>query len=411
MSPLPTHRGAVMFPLGDADRCVKCGLCLPHCPTYAQTGNEADSPRGRITLMQGLASGWVAPTDALQTHLDGCLSCRACEPVCPAKVPYGRLMDAGRAMLMQKVPARAWRSRMLGAALTHTVIRRGIAMLLWAYQRTGLQGLIRCTHLLGRGRIARLESLLPRIDLPLPLRVAATDSASKQVALFTGCVSELADRQTLQDALRVLARLNVRVRVPRAQGCCGALHQHAGDAARAAQLAQRNLQAFAGDDAVLCSASGCGASLLEYPEIVGAEGLKFSGRVRDLSAFIVENWRDLPLKPLHARVALHTPCTLKNVMRQPHAARRLLEKIPGLEIIELDPRDRCCGAAGSYFVTHAEMADALLAPKLDAIQNLAPDFIVSSNIGCALHLAAGARRSGLKAELLHPVSLLVRQLA
>jgi glycolate oxidase iron-sulfur subunit len=410
MPATPTSVLPAPFPLADADLCVKCGLCLPHCPTYLQSQNEADSPRGRIALMQGLASGVIPPGPKLEAHLDGCLSCRACEPVCPAKVPYGRLIDAGRELLLRRNPRRGTPTRFIGYWLTRPAARNFAARLLWLYQRLGLQWLLRRSRLLGRGRLARLESLLPRMRLPSSLRNPVTD-AGAEVSLFTGCMGELADRQTLDDALSVLARLGIATSVPPTQGCCGALHQHAGMREQAAQLARNNLAAFGGDAVILSGASGCGATLKEYPELLGQAGGEFSARVEDLSSFLLSRWPlDLPLKTLKARIAIHTPCTLKNVMKQADAVHALLQKIPGVTVMTLDPSERCCGAAGSYFLTQPEMADRLLQQKLEAVRRLAPDIIVSSNIGCSLHLAAGLRRAALSVELLHPVSLIARQL-
>jgi glycolate oxidase iron-sulfur subunit len=211
--------------------------------------------------------------------------------------------------------------------------------------------------------------------------------------------------------LQVLANLGIKADVPSGQGCCGALHQHNGFPLDAAKLAQNNLQAFAGSRPIISSASGCGATLMEYPELLGTSSTAFSKRVQDLSSFLLSQWpQDLALKPLQARVAIHTPCTMKNVVKGSDAIRALIEKIPGVEIVALDDKDRCCGAAGSYFITQPAMADQLLEAKLNMARMLAPDIILSSNIGCSLHLAAGLRRTGIKVELLHPVSLLARQL-
>ena len=410
MSPPSSPATVSEFPYADADLCVKCGLCLPHCPTYTQTQHEADSPRGRIALMQGLANGLILSSDGLTTHLDGCLSCRACETVCPAKVPYGRLMDSGRALLNQKNPRANTAIRLISFWLTRNTARKFAATFLWLYQRSGLQSVLRRSHLLGKGRVARLDSLLPRISLPLPLK-DSFPSEQASVSLFSGCTGELADRQTLQDALHVLAKLGVKANVPHGQGCCGALHQHNGFPSEAAQFAQNNLQAFAGTTPIISSASGCGATLMEYPELIGASGVAFSKRVQDLSSFLLSRWPDdLVLKPLKARIAIHTPCTMKNVVKGGNAVRALIEKIPGVEIVELDSKDRCCGAAGSYFITQPAMADQLLEEKLNMTRALTPDIILSSNIGCSMHMAAGLRRAGIKVELLHPVSLLARQL-
>lgn len=399
------------FPYADADLCVKCGLCLPHCPTYLQTQHEGDSPRGRIALMQGLANEMIPAGDSVVQHLDGCLSCRACETVCPAKVPYGRLMDSGRALLQRKNVRPDTAIRLISFWLTNRTARGFAATLLCLYQRTGLQAVLRRLHLLGRGRVARLDSLLPRVSLPRSITGTAT-SASASASLFSGCTGELADRQTLQDALKLLGKLGIKTDVPTAQGCCGALHQHNGLPDEAAKLAQNNVKAFPGMTPVISCASGCGATLMEYPELLGPAGAPFSQRVQDLNTFLLDHGaKDLALKPLTARVAIHTPCTMKNVVKGGDAVHALIGKIPGVEIVTLDAKDRCCGAAGSYFITQPTMADQLLEDKLDQVRTLAPDIILSSNIGCSMHLAAGLRRAGLKVELLHPASLLARQLA
>lgn len=402
---------ATVFPLAEADLCVKCGLCLPHCPTYRQTQHEGDSPRGRIALMQALATDLIPLTPKLEQHLDGCLSCRACEPVCPAHVPYGKLLDAGRELLLQKRPQRADGLRRLAPWLVRPGLRNVLGLTLWIYQRCGLQWLIRRSGILGHSRLARLESLLPRLSFPLPLSAAV--SAPAQVSLFTGCTGTLADRETLTDTLRVLQRLGIPADIPQPQGCCGALHQHAGMTAAASTHARQNIAAFSSQSTpVLCTASGCAATLLEYGQLAGGAGGAFSERVQDITAFLAAHWSDrVKLRPLQARVGLHTACTMKNVVKQSSAAKALLQKIPGLELVELDASAQCCGAAGSYLIQQPGMADRLLERKLDSAKQLMPDYIVSGNIGCSLHLAAGLRRAGLsKTTVLHPVTLLARQL-
>lgn len=401
------------FPLAEADLCVKCGLCLPHCPTYAMTHHEGDSPRGRIALMQGLATSMLPPTPKLAEHLDGCLSCRACEPVCPAKVPYGRLIDAGRAMLNATAPQRSRLPHALGLVLTQRLLRQLLVLLGWLYQRSGLQRLLRACALLGNGRLARLESLLPRIPLRPFASYTGAKSGEAPVALFTGCVSEVADADTLRATQRLLDRLGIAVAIPSSQTCCGALYQHAGLQDRAADCAQRNADAFRGSGAVLGTASGCTATLLDAQQLIGDDGAALRNATRDIHDFLLERWDDsLRLKPLPLRVAVHTPCTLRNVIGGSGKVTALLRKIPQIELVELDAGQSCCGAAGSYFLSQPEMADRLLSSKLESAERLAPQIIVSSNIGCSLHLAAGLRRRGATApELLHPVQLLARQLA
>jgi glycolate oxidase iron-sulfur subunit len=237
------------------------------------------------------------------------------------------------------------------------------------------------------------------------------------VALFTGCIASAVDRETLESAIRLLTWLGIEVRVPAGQACCGALHLHAGDAAGAARLAARNLEAFdiADVDAVISVASGCGATLGEYfQQSTDPRAAAFSARVRDLSQFLVDTpWPEaLRPAPLNGTVAVHDPCSLANVMHAQAAPYRLLERIPGLRVAGLAENPICCGGAGAYLLDHPRMADDLRRAKLAHIRALAPDAVITSNLGCALHLAAGLRDDGgPPLEVLHPATLLARQIA
>jgi glycolate oxidase iron-sulfur subunit len=404
------------FPLADADLCVKCGLCLPHCPTYQLSRDEGDSPRGRIALMQGLMTGLIGPGARLDAHLDGCLACRACESVCPAEVPYGRLIDAGRAELARRDPGRTRLIRGMGVVLTRAWLRRGLGWLLWCYQACGLQRLVRRLHLLGSGPLARLDSLLPPLKPPRGWQSVypATGECHGRVSLFIGCVSELAEGQALRDGITLLTRLGYEVRVPPTQTCCGALHQHNGLPKPAQSLAARNLAGF-GDDslAVVGTSSGCTATLREYDELLPASDCgSFTHRVQDIGVFLAGalGWERLRFRALAQTVAVHEPCTLRNVLKGGSAAYALLGRIPQLNIQPLAGNARCCGAAGSYFLTETGTADTLAADKLASITQSAPDWLVSSNVGCALQLGGALRRAGQPVPVLHPVSLLVRQL-
>lgn len=399
------------IPLQAADQCVKCGMCLPHCPTYGATLDEAESPRGRLALMQGMANGVLVPDAAAEAHLDGCLTCRACEVVCPAQVPYGRLIDAAREQLALRRPQRTRVARLMAAVLTRPALRTLMLLPLWLYQRLGLQALVRRLGLLGHGRLARLESLLPRLHFPRRPGASATP-ATADVLLFTNCTSPLVEPRALQAAVTLLEALGCRVAVPPGQACCGAQHLHAGLPAAARACAQRNLAAFAGAAPVAGIASGCTAQLLEYePLLGGAEAAAFRRRVRDVGAFVLAHPRfgELRFAPLDARVLVHTPCTQRNVVKAPDTTRWLLERIPELRVEALD--SACCGAAGSYFVTQPEMADALLRPKVEAVRRAQPQLLASSNVGCAMHLAAGLRRAGLSVRVVHPLELLAQQTA
>jgi glycolate oxidase iron-sulfur subunit len=397
------------FPVAGADQCVKCGMCLPHCPTYRITLNEAESPRGRIALMQGLASGQLEASPALQGHLDRCLTCRACEVVCPADVPYGTLIDSARELLAQRDPSRNRSARLMGAVMTRAPLRFAAALLLWLYQRLGLQRLVRATRLLGRGDLARLESLLPPIHLP---RLPATRArGGEPVALFANCTSPLVEPHALDAAVLLLEQLGCEVRVPAGQGCCGAIHQHAGLPGAARACAQRNLRVFAGPEPVLGIASGCTAQLVEYDLLAGPAAKDFAARTHDLHRWLAAHPRLAALRfaPLAARVLLHTPCTLRNVVKGEGAVRALLERIPGLQVESLETG--CCGAAGSYFLTQPALADALAQARVEQVRARQPDLVLSSNHGCAIHLGAALRRAGVTVPVWHPLRLLAQQLS
>ena len=403
-----------------------CGLCLPHCPTYLKTRDEGESPRGRIALMHALAGGELELSARLEQHLDRCLACRACEAVCPSGVPYGELIDATRAEIERRRP-RPWPQRLarriaLDGLIARKPMLRAAGNLLRAYQRVGLQRLLQRSGMLRRLGVERLEALLPA----LPPRPHWRDyypprgELRGRVALFTGCITELADAPTLQAAISVLTGLGMGVHVPRDQVCCGALHLHNGAPEQACRLAARNLAAFGSldVDAVVSVASGCGAQLREYDRLMrgyapGPDAVaRFSRSVRDISEFLAGlAWpSEIEIKPLPVRVAVHDPCSLTHVMRRQHDPYTLLGRIPGVELIPLPDNARCCGAAGSYLLTQPGMAQALLEDKIARLRALAPAILVTSNVGCALHLAAGIRQAGIAIEVLHPVVLLERQL-
>ncbi len=383
--------------LADADLCVKCGLCLPHCPTYRLTQHEADGPRGRIALTQGLLNGALQPSSALNAHLDGCLSCRACEAVCPAKVPYGRVLDSARAVLA--TPQRTRLTRLLAVVLDSPVLRALARSALWLLSARRDQphapmrgpGWWQARPVVRRWRAVRSDSPAPA-------------AGQKAIGLFTGCVSDITERAVLQDAATLLRAAGRVVVIPADQGCCGALQQHGGLPAAAAARAERNARAFAGCDQVLSLATGCGAGLRD----LGGKAL--AGKTADLCAALAQALDAQPLTfaPTTRRVGIHTACTQAHVFGATQAVWQLLQRIPGITLVDLAPASGCCGAAGTAFISQPTQAAQLLAPKLAAAQGV--DVVVSANIGCSLHLLAGLRREGRGVEVLHPVSLLAQAL-
>ena len=394
------------FPLADSDQCVKCGLCLPHCPTYKLSLHEGDSPRGRIALMQGLAQQLVDTESTAAAHLDGCLVCRACEPVCPAKVPYGRLIDAGRKGL--------WRSGHRPGAAWHL-------LQFFRLSPTRINVLVRLLYIARRSGLASLAKALPSplfrraghylASAGAPPRPGKRNEQpdSARVNLFLGCVARSLDHSVLHATVRVLNAINIGVNVSRAQGCCGAMDAHAGDAETAVRLAERNIAAFDNNCPVISTASGCGLQLKEYDEWAGEAGRSTGNRVHDVMHFIHQRQAQLPdLRHAYANVVVHSPCTLKNAMREA-GTFDVLQRIAGLEIRTLQHRD-CCGAAGSYLFEHAATADALGERLLDALGNDIPDIFVTSNTGCAIHLRRLAKERNLSMQVLHPIEVLAASL-
>ena len=400
-----------MNDLSATDRCVKCGLCLPHCPTFALTGNEADSPRGRISLMQALGEETTAYSPGLFRHLDQCLQCGACEAMCPSKVPFGQLMDNARAVLEPQRKRTLLQKATRRAGLNLVASQQGSALLAGAlngYRRFGLQRL--AGHLPLPAAIRRLNALLPTAPQRQALTAHTPGGGTRGKAhLFRGCAGSSFDQQTLDATQQLLQKLGYQVSIPDRQGCCGALHQHNGEPAAAAQLAEINLHAFAGnDDPVIATASACSAQLLAYRELYrGTAAATFTQRVCDILHFLnARHAQELHFRPCAQRVALYMPCTHRNSLGQAQDVMQVLERVPGLEVLLLNPDGGCCGAAGSYMLSQPQLSDALRDKVLDRIADSGAGTLLTTNIGCSLHLQAGLRQRNLTVEVLHPVVLL-----
>jgi glycolate oxidase iron-sulfur subunit len=445
--------------LAEANRCVSCGLCLPHCPTYRLTLSEADSPRGRIALISGVVEERIPMSTRFASHMDSCLTCRACEAVCPNKVSFGRLMDGTRAMMeslppdpAEVQPARKkseFRKWMEAELIARPLRIDALRPLVRFYQRSGLQKWLRRSGLLGRTPLALLEAQLPCMESIGSIGGPAGGSRywravyppvgkpRGQVALFLGCVARLTDIETINAGILVLNKLGYAVHVPRMQTCCGALHQHGGDQRMAEQLAFQNMEAFNELDvsAIISVASGCGAQLSEYPITSASQahaqrnGGKlpleaqespqaryFNAQVFDINEFLAAagGWDGVNLAPLPHTIAVHEPCSLRNVLRASSHAYALLARIPEARIVALGGNDQCCGAAGTYFLDQPEMAQALLRDKLAAVKTSGARYLATSNVGCSMHIASGlretARETASRTEVLHPVTLLARQM-
>jgi len=378
--------------LEEADHCVKCGLCLPVCPTYRLAVLEAESPRGRIALIQGLLQGGLARAPSLERHLDSCLGCRACEAACPSGVHYGALIDGARTRLRRP---RGIGRRALLALASRPRWFAGASALARALGLRRLAGWL--PDPLGRwlGFVAPAPAPAPRT-----LSAAPRGASRGRVGIFLGCVAREADAAVHRSAARLLAALGYGVVCPADQGCCGAMHLHAGLPEQAARLAETNGRAFTGLglEAILVTATGCGAVLREHgPGVAAVDLLGFLARA---------DWSGLEAHADPVRVAVHLPCSARDAGLAVADVLGLLARIPGVEAMPIDPGLGCCGAAGTYMLHHAATADALRQGVLDAVAATGAKVLVTANTGCAMHLRAGLAARGLRVRVAHPVELL-----
>lgn len=403
---------ANFFPFDDAPRaeqyepCIKCGLCLDSCPTFQETGEELESPRGRVQLIAAVARGTVPLAAPKVAHtLFSCLDCRACEVACPSGVPIGSLIERGRAQVVRqeaKAPP-GGRPASVDAA-TRLALRHLIAhprRLRWAgkvtafAQRRGfLRGRIGQRLPVGMRRLA--QSLPPLEPRPRELRGRTQARGGRPAALFLGCVMDVVFHGANEATLRVLERNGYTVRVPGGQRCCGALAIHAGDREAARRLARANIEAFlsAPADYVVTNAGGCGAALKEYPEwfeddsVYAERAREFSAKVRDLSQVLVEGGFRPPTGRVSSTVAYQASCHLQNVMKAEGEPLAVLSSIPGVTVRPMADPARCCGSAGIYNLTHPETAERLLARKMaDVPEDV--DTVVTANPGCWMQLLHG----------------------
>ncbi len=383
-----------------ADQCVKCGLCLPVCPTYEKRRNEADSPRGRIALIQGWLMDDLELTPTLAGHLDGCLTCRACERACPSLVAYGRLIDGAKARRVAQMTAwqRFWQRGWL-LALSDARLAGVFGQVSRFYRLSGLARLTEWLRLMPFRRLQPWHRLATALAITARY-IAPRDPPVADLDLFIGCQGATAQGRAIEAALKICERLGLRVRSGSA--CCGALLRHNGYPHDADQHRADCIRFYAGRPLVGL-ASACLVELREEPALSHAQEIcDFLDRCVWPAA--------IRLRPLQARVLVHEPCSHQFLPGGNAAVYRLLTRIPALEVAPLPGNDRCCGAAGTYLFQQPEMAQRLLEDKLTTLAELEPKIIVTTNPGCALHLIAGVREAGLSIEVCHPVELIARQM-
>lgn len=374
-----------------ADQCVMCGMCLPYCPTYQVSQHEAESPRGRISLIKALAENKLTTSKALDEHIQSCTGCLQCQQICPAKVDYQVIIDQGRNLYRSKQNfTRRWLQTLSVATATHQ----------WGHTAARLT-----SHTIKWLPVAnRHVRLLQQVSRENNYQLPAQQYTS-EVNIFPGCTGNLLDQQTLNSLIELLAAINVKAILPNTIMCCGALSQHSGQLNKAELTIYKLKQYLSAQSSniLLSIASGCGRQLGER---LSNSSIKHFDAIQWLS--LQDNIKKLKFSSLKKRVLVHQPCTL-SASNQQHADE-LLKQIPSIELIRFDDNLNCCGAGGMQLTTPQQSNLRLLDSKIDTIRTVQPDLVVSANIGCALNFQLGLEEIGLDIEVVHPLTLLARQL-
>ena len=425
-----TEAGVSLFNGPDAPqeselyKCVHCGFCLQACPTYVETGLEAESPRGRIALMKAVNEGRIGITDSVMRHWDLCIQCRACEVACPSGVPYGNLIEATMQQVADRREPSFLNDKIGSLALKRLLPNQGLLSMVVGsmrlYQRLGVQKAMRKSGLLKLlpGNMGDLEESLPQ--LPSEVFKArgqyyrAKGDVKARVALLSGCVMPLIHGPEMNAVVRVLTRNGCDVVVPKAQVCCGAINSHVGDLETARELARENVGAFLAEDVdyVAVASAGCGARMKEYGHLLKddsthaerAEAL--SAKVLDIHELLADLPIEAPKGHLPYRVTYQDSCHLLNAQRVSAAPRQLLRSIPGIEFAELPNADKCCGAGGTYTITERDFSMRVLDTKMRAVRETKANVIATANPGCLMQLQYGAQRDGMDVQVKYVTDLL-----
>lgn len=402
---------------GELMNCMRCGFCLPSCPTYIESGyQEAHSPRGRLALMKAVADGEMEPDEDVERSLDMCLGCRACEPVCPAGVNYGHLLEEARDTIQQNkkhsIPVKAARNLAFKQLFPHENRLQTVTGLLGLYQRSGIQTIFHKTKLnkLLPDNLAAMEKVLPNVPRKKDMKnrptfVEALSSNAKRVAFFSGCLMDTMFMETNDATIKLLTLAGCEIVIPDSQACCGALHGHSGEKAGSQELAKRNIAAFEETEAdyIITNAGGCGAFLIEYDHLLkddpewAERAKRFTEKIKDITSILVElNFHQTHTLSLPEQtVTYQDSCHLRNVMKTADAPRTLLQAMENIEFKEMEKADSCCGSAGIYNIVESEMSMKILDTKMKHAQATQAATIVTANPGCLLQMKLGIEREGL----------------
>jgi glycolate oxidase iron-sulfur subunit len=411
--------------------CMRCGFCLPTCPTYIESGfKESHSPRGRIAMMKAVVDGLIEPDEDFERSLDLCLGCRACEPVCPSGVNYGHLLEEARDIIYQNkkhsLPVRIVRKTVFEGLFPHPNRMKNLTGFIGFYQRSGIQTIARKIGFLGLlpDSLTAMEKVLPKVATFKQLKnrpdyLPPIGKQTKRVAFFSGCLMDSMFLPTNDATLKLLQLAGCEIVIPQTQTCCGALHGHYGEKASSKDLAKQNIKAFEdlNVDFIITNAGGCGAFLVDYGHLLKDDpewkdrAKAFAEKIQDISEILVA------IK-FHEKVKLELPfqiityqdsCHLRNVMKTASAPRTLLKAIKGAEYREMYKADQCCGSAGIYNIIESENSMKMLDFKMVQTKNTQASTVVTANPGCLLQMKLGIEREGLSAKMrgIHIVDLLL----
>ena len=407
--------------------CMHCGLCLPTCPTYAVSGLERSSPRGRIRLIKAVADGDLPITPGFIDEMNFCLDCQACETACPAGVKYGALVETARAQIYQQgrvsLKERLLKKVFLGRVLSSKKLLRVVAKILRMYQRGGLEWLLDKSTLMKvfMPEMEKLQHLSPRIDTMFfddayPEVITPAGKVEHRVAFLSGCIMNVAFAGINKDTVEVLLHHGCEVIIPKSQECCGSLQAHNGDFESARRLARHNIDVFLQHDveAIVINSAGCGAFMKEYghylsddPEFA-SKARMLSSKVKDMTEFLVAIGLRKPDRPFNKRVAYHDACHLAHAQHITVEPRAILQSIPGIDLVELPEASWCCGSAGIYNVTRYEDSMKFLSRKMENVKTTQAEIIIANNPGCLSQMNYGLKQYHIKGEVIHLATLLNR---
>ncbi len=404
--------------------CVHCGFCLPTCPTYVETKNELDSPRGRIHLMKNAVEGKIPLDDSLVKHLDLCLGCLACETACPSGVKYSNLIETSRSQI-ERIYSRSGGENFIRSLIfsifPYSLRLKLLLPFLLAFKYLGIKFVLTKTRLINilPQVLRNFINLTPDLSVSdafsrLPKFVEAQKEVKYKVILLKGCVQSVFFPNVNQSSVNVLSKLGCNIEIPRKQGCCGALSLHSGRMNEARTFAKKLIDEFSKHefDYIIVNSAGCGSSMKEYSELLkddteySDKAKKFSSKTKDLMEFISEIGLVGQLISLNKKVTYQDACHVAHGQKITAQPRELLNQIPGIEFCELNESDMCCGSAGIYNLVQPEMSEKLLNRKVLNIKDIKPDILTAANPGCLLQITSGLSKEGIKIDTVHPIELI-----